>query len=127
MFPWRRAKKSKPSYIIVIMFFAAVLFTGMARAESAYEYNSYDKRDPFVPLVGLAAEKGAGSAKEVFSVQDVKLQGIIIGQDGEYVAILNGQMVKAGQSVERLSIISIGKNTVQIKIGDKEHTLKLYE
>ena len=90
----------------------------------ALEYNAHGRRDPFVPLTGIARKGPTGG---IYSVDDVMLQGIVIGPDGAYNAIINGKVVKAGDTVGRLFVESVGSNVVVIKIGELTHKVKLYE
>ena len=93
----------------------------------ALEYNSRGKRDPFVPLVGVKREGGAAGLAGIYSVEDVVLQGIVTGPDGAYNVIMNGEVVKEGKTVGRLSVECIESNSVTIKIGELTHKLKLYD
>jgi hypothetical protein len=96
-------------------------------AEKAFEYNAHGKRDPFVPLVGVAREGSAGGAWGVFSIDDVVLQGITLGPGGERCVIINGEIMKEGDKIGLLSVQSIGNNEVILRIEDKTFEKKLYE
>ncbi|MFH1665752.1 MAG: hypothetical protein ABIA77_06380, partial [Candidatus Omnitrophota bacterium] len=56
----------------------------------ALEYNSFGRRDPFVPLVGVPKEGPAGGVGSILAVGDVVLQGVVQGADGEKCAVING-------------------------------------
>ena len=96
-------------------------------AEKTFEYNAHGKRDPFVPLVGVAKEGSAGGAWGVFSIDDVVLQGITLGPGGERCVIINGEIMKEGDKMGLLSVKSIGNNEVTLQIEDKTFEKKLYE
>jgi hypothetical protein len=98
-----------------------VIFCGRG---GALEYNARGRRDPFVPLAGVTRK---GTTGGIYSVDDVMLQGIVIGPDGAYNAIINGKVVKAGDTVGRLFVESIENNVVVIKIGELTHKVKLYD
>ena len=108
-----------------ILLAMAVICSGAA--EKAFEHNSHGKRDPFVPLVGVAKEGSAGGAWGVFSIDDVVLQGITLGPGGERCVIINGEIMKEGDKMGLLSVRSIGSNEVILQIEDKTFEKRLYE
>ncbi|MFH1877575.1 MAG: hypothetical protein ABH883_02060 [Candidatus Omnitrophota bacterium] len=91
-------------------------------------YQSYGRRDPFVPLIGVHT-KGAGekTLSDVFTVDDISLQGILCDGDGEKKAILNGEIVKAGDQKGLVSIVGISDNAVTVKIDEETYAVKLYK
>ncbi|MGB2630125.1 MAG: hypothetical protein WBD24_00840 [Candidatus Omnitrophota bacterium] len=93
----------------------------------AFEYDSYGKRDPFVPLVGVAERASVSGARGILTVDDVSLQGIVIRADGKPAVIINGEILGEGDRIERLYVESIGNNVVTIKIDNERFDLKLYE
>ncbi len=93
----------------------------------ASEYNSRGRRDPFVSLAGVAKDGTSEGIIGIYSVDDVVLQGIVIGPDGTYNAIINGEVIKAGDRIGRLSVEFVGNNVVEVKIGEMTHKLKLYD
>jgi len=105
----------------------AVLFAGGGGYAAALEYDSFGRRDPFVPLVGVPKEKSRGSLWGISSVEEISLQGILINPDGTRSAVMNGEVMKEGQSIDRLVVQSIGANTVVVILDSERHELKLYE
>ena len=108
-------------YIVIV----AVGCGYWASAGSGYESNG--KRDPFIPLIGQEKVNRPSSLEEIASIEDVLLKGIAIGPSGKNIAILNGQMVKENDKFGLLQIKKISKNTVEISIDGKVHTLSLQE
>ena len=90
-------------------------------------YNSFGRRDPFVPLVGDVGGASAGGAEGVFSIDDVVLQGIVLGRGGKYSVIINGDIVAEGDKLGNLKVEKITDNTVTFLIGEEKFELKLYE
>ncbi|MFH1847415.1 MAG: hypothetical protein ABH869_07675 [Candidatus Omnitrophota bacterium] len=90
-----------------------------------------EKRDPFVPLVGVAPEKSheeTVSGEGIFILpEEMKLQGIVTGVNGEFNAFINGEIVKKGDKLGNILIEDIAKNTVVVNVNDKRYILKLYE
>ena len=118
--------------IVVVAVVALYLVSG-----PSFGYEARGKRDPFVPLIGLAKEKSKEKSKEkgkdvgpvrlaeVGSVNDILLEGVAIGAQGKNVAILNGQMVKENDEIGVLRIIKISRNAVELSIDGKVYTLSL--
>ena len=96
-----------------------------AKAEN-FQYSSHGKRDPFVPLVGM--EKSAViKLEDVASVDDVHIEGILVGPKGIRSVVLNGEILKQGSKVGTVEVQTINKKSVKILIDGKEYTLKLFE
>lgn len=103
-----------------------LLFSTVAYAESAYVYDSHGKRDPFVPLVGVKAA-AVSSLEDIMSIEDVNLQGVAAGARGKMFVIINGEMLKEGETVGRLTVKKISKSGVKLVIDGSEHTINVYE
>ena len=97
------------------MTFSVLCLVSVSGIAGAYEYESMGRRDPFVPLVGITGEGHAGGINSILTVEDVSLQGIVVGPDNERNVIINGELLKKGDKRERLSVESIGNN-VQAKL-----------
>ena len=105
----------------------AGLFISFSLGSFAQEkYNSFGRRDPFVPLVGVTEVQSRGGLAGVYAVDDVTLQGIVTGPDGRKSAIINGDVIHEDQRMGNLYIESIGKDSVIIKINEERHELKLF-
>lgn len=113
-------KKSRLAAVLFLFFCASV-------SVSAEEYKSYGRRDPFVPLVGLSRETSAKGVLGILTVDDVILQGIAVNSDGTNSVIINGELMRKGERIGRVSVESISDNVVEIKIDDENHRLRLYE
>jgi len=95
-------------------------------AEEAYIYDNRGKRDPFVPLVGVKVNI-ADSLEDVMNIDDVYLQGVAIDSKGARVAILNGEMIKEGDTSGRVALKKIAENSVTLSIDNDEYTINMYE
>ena len=96
-------------------------------AGPAFRYNSYGRRDPFVPLVGVFEEGAKGGVWSILTIDDVVLQGIVVSADGSRSIVVNGEVMSEGERIGRLYVESIGENAVNIKIDEESFELKLYE
>jgi hypothetical protein len=111
-----------------ILFWTAALLTCVFSGSSyAFDYEAHGRRDPFVPLVGITETSSVSGAKGILTIEDVSLQGIVMGPKGGRAVVINGELMYEGQRVERLLIESIGDNIVMIKIDEERYYLKLYE
>jgi hypothetical protein len=113
----------------ILYVFVAVILTvpGLIEARAGEHYDSHGRRDPFVPLVGVERSGAKGGVKGITSIDDVVLQGVIMGSDGQKRAIVNGEILSEGDKIDRLSVQSIDNNTVKVKIEEDEYEIKLYK
>ena len=102
----------------MIIILALLLLTGVTSAEDNFSYDSKGKRDPFIPLV---SEGGyASDAYGIGNVKDVRLEGIVWDKDNGSVAIINGEIVREGQSVGAIKVLAIEKDAVIFDVGGEE-------
>lgn len=114
--------KSQILFVICVLY---IVIYPMAHAQEAYLYEGHGRRDPFVPLVGVT--KGAVvSLEDIVSIEDVNLQGIARDSTGRKAAIINGEMIKEGQTIGHLTIIKILKNEVILTIDEDEFKVNIY-
>lgn len=112
---------------VIKILLALGVLTSLAWSSSAQDkYNSFGKRDPFVPLMGVTEVQSRGGLAGIFAVDDVTLQGIVTAPDGTKSAIINGEVINEDQRVGSLYIESIGKNEIVIKINEERHVVKLF-
>ncbi|MFH1380648.1 MAG: hypothetical protein ABIH57_00555 [Candidatus Omnitrophota bacterium] len=111
---------------IILGIAVSMMFGLCAHAEDVYTYQSNGKRDPLIPLVGVNIS-AISSLDDIVNIEDVVLQGVATGAGGEKIAILNGEMVKVGQSGGRVTVKSISKDKVTITIDDEDYTLVMQE
>ena len=104
-----------------------LLAAGICLECGAYQYDAHGRRDPFVPLIGVAETSSVSGARGILTIDDVSLQGIVTGPNGRRAVVINGELMNEGQRVERLLVESIGDNVVMIKIDEERFYLKLYE
>lgn len=94
---------------------------GLAFAENI-QYDSGEKRDPMIPLIGpdgLINQKGVRS--------DLNIEGIIVDKGGDSVAIINGDVYKAGDRIGEAVVVQILKDRVLLSQDDEDKTLWLRE
>jgi len=91
---------------------AVVLFTSAACSQE-YEYDDGQKRDPFIPLVTddgryVQLERSQKEQEEA----ELKLEGIIYDKYGLSYAIVNGSVVKVGDTIAEYQVLKIEENKV---------------
>ena len=94
--------------------------------EALFTYDSGEKRDPFVPLVGVTA-RSVRTLEDIATIRDIRLQGVAVAADGRNIAIINGHMIKEGVTAGRLTIVRVTKKAVVLKIDEVEYEVELKE
>ncbi len=74
-----------------------------------FSYDSHGKRDPFVSPTG-----GDGKNSQLGS-GDLRLEGIVVDLKGQSYAIVNGEIVKEGQSLQGFKLKKITAKEVQFE------------
>jgi len=114
--------------VICVAMFLALVPAGQSEESLKSDYDSEGRRDPFVPLVGVSQKdivrRGVWN---VLSVDDIFLQGIVINPDGTRSAVVNGEVIKEGESIDQVLIKTVGENNIIVEINGRLHELKLYE
>jgi hypothetical protein len=95
-------------------------------AAEAYRYESHGKRDPFVSLVG-PDRSAITRLGDVASIEDIRLEGIARDSANNRIAVINGEIVKAGYKSGDVEVKSIADRTVTLSISGKEYTVSLPE
>lgn len=111
----------------IFLVFAAVSILNGRTANAEPEYNSFGRRDPFVPLVGVSAGGTKSGLLGILSIDDVDLQGIVVDPGGDEAVIINGDIIKKGETVGRVYIEEVDENAVVIFIDEERFEKKLYE
>ena len=65
--------------------------------------------------------------EDVSSVDDVHLEGILIGPKGTRSVVLNGEILKEHSRIGTIEVKAINKKSVNLLIDGREYTLKLFE
>ncbi|GEM_PF-1225135 len=122
-------KRNSAGSVFLCAMAAAVLacMSCLCTTGVSYAYSSAGRRDPFVPLVGVSSERSGEGVWGILTIDDVVFQGVTVEPDGARSVIINGEVLREGDEVGRLTVESIGDNVVKIKIGDERFEKKLYE
>ena len=109
--------------IVVIL---AALGTAVAQEEQGREVFVYDdngRRDPLWPLVN--ANGAILNYESEFLITDLALEGIMAGTDGVNLAIINGRVLKANDTIGQFIVGGIGEDSIILKKGKQKFELKL--
>ncbi len=109
------------SIIIINLFVAQFILS----AETVFNYNSKNRRDPFVPLVSETGVYAPGMEMNIESVADIVLEGTMVDPNGNSLAIINGQILKTGEQVGGFKIIKIEAARVIVSANDREYIINL--
>lgn len=91
--------------------------------EAAFTYDDHGNRDPFWPLV---SDNGSIISYETdFTITDLVLEGIMAGNNGGHVAIINGRIVTTGDQLGNFIILDVQPEAVIIKKDNLKFELKL--
>jgi len=111
-------KKIKIKALYVGVFFLLLIPTAVSFAKEGFKYDRKGKRDPFLTLVTKEGKILPGA--RAFSESDnINLEGIIWDPKGESVALVNGRLVKEGDSFQGIQILKIKKETIIVQRKNK--------
>lgn len=97
-----------------------------AASESARQADHEVLKDPTMPLLNtFAGRQGAGQGEKEDEKQvPLVLQGIVL-KSGKRFAVINGQVLSEGKTIEGYEVIRIAQDTVQLQGADEAFTLTL--
>ena len=105
----------------IILFFSLPVHA--EEKKGSFLYNDHAKRDPLWPLVSVSGNLLNYSKEE--AVNDMQLQGILVGPDGKNLAIIDGEVVKIGATIGAYKIKNVGKDFVELQKGEEVFVLKI--
>ncbi len=100
------------------IFFAASILAVCARPVSAVEYTGQMYRDPF----GVASESNTNEADNT-KKDELVLEGVIWNAVKPQ-ALINGNIVKVGETVGDAKVLEIRKDGVKVRDQEKEYYLR---
>ncbi|MCK4882435.1 MAG: hypothetical protein KAS92_05380, partial [Candidatus Omnitrophica bacterium] len=88
-----------------------------------FVYDDNGRRDPLWPLVN--SNGAILNYESEFLITDLALEGIMVGTDGENLAIINGRVLKANDSIGQFAVERIAGDSIILKKGKQKFELKL--
>jgi len=122
--------RDKIVYIILLTAFASAVFASAVycgETVQVFKYDSGGKRDPFISLVGKEKAAAAAGLDGITAIQDIALEGIALDASGKYIAILNGEIVREGESFGILRVRKISRQSVEISLDTTNYVLELQQ
>ncbi|MFC1805073.1 hypothetical protein ACFLZ3_04540 [Candidatus Omnitrophota bacterium] len=102
--------------VLIAALFVFSLFIAQLSAQDEFVYDPQGRRDPFTSLV--TPDGRLLKLEERSSVSGLLLEGIIYDEQGASYAIVNGEVVKAGDEAGDYQVFKIEeKNVIFIKDG----------
>ena len=111
---------------IVGMSFGMMLGTGFALSAENATYDAHGRRDPFIPLVS-AGGRGAATAMGIEQFDEIKVEGVVYDPKSGSVAVLNGAVLKEGDSLGNAKLIKIEAGGVLVSLNGLEQFRPLYQ
>lgn len=112
---------AKSRFLIVLIAILCLGAISYAKGFMDFTYDSKGKRDPFVPLVGGELR---AAAPETFA-GEFRLEGIILDPREGSLAIINGKVLREGDSLAGYHVDKIRKASVLMSKGEEVFTLNL--
>ena len=115
-------KRLQIAWMSCLLVLGTALFGAWA-GQDAFVYDDHGKRDPLWPLVSSAGN--IINYDKEFQASDLKIEGIMLGVNGQNLAIINGQTVRKGDLLGAFAVAEIWENIVILKQGEQTFELKL--
>ena len=87
-------------------------------------YDSKGRRDPFTPLI-TGSGRGYTGLRDVETLDDIILEGILWDGEGNSIAVLNGEIIKEDDVISNIGILEILPGSVLLEIDGVRHEIKL--
>lgn len=100
---------------IILQLLGGSLSQAFAEQPKSFHYDAKGRRDPFLPWDGREAK-----SKSDMDTQDLHVEGIIFDQAKGSLAVVNGTVLKEGDSVGPYKVAKIEKQKVLITKEDAE-------
>ena len=94
-------------------------------AGERFVYDSKNKRDPFIPLVGKGMRLLIPQAAK--SIENIVLEGIIFDPGQGSLVIINGEIFKEGDPVGGFILSEVTKKSIILTKDEKDYTIILIE
>jgi hypothetical protein len=108
--------------LVVVFLFLSCPLTVKADPET-FVYDDKGKQDPFLRLVSSTG--AIINFEGELLISDMVLEGIIAGQDGNNVAIINGIIVKPNDQLGPYVVKNVQSDTVVLEKDQERFVLKL--
>ena len=111
------------SILLVLMAFSTAVAQEEQQDPEPFVYDDSGRRDPFWPLVN--SNGAILNYESEFLITDLALEGIMAGTAGENLAIINGRVLKTGDTIGQFVVERIVEDSIILKRGRQKFELKL--
>lgn len=111
--------------LILVYSFSMPLCAQDGDKKDTQVYDKKNKRDPFVPLIGIVTAKDGATVD--MSLSNLKFQGIVLDKNGNKIAMINNEFYKVGDNVGKFVLKNVSTNSIVLGDQTQDHTLILYE
>jgi len=99
-----------------------------ANAAGTQLYTAKGQRDPFVQLLTAGAKQAVSGLIGIENIEDVRVEGIVADADAsKSIVIVNGTVMKSGEEVGAVRVISIGTDGATVSVNGIEGYRQLYQ
>ena len=113
-------------WVLVCLLVSDQIFLQMVYSE----YQAKGKRDPFVPLLTSEGQRirppGVDAEEMLIGPRGMTLQGIVFAPGGESYALINGQVVRHGDVINKVKILKIEPTVVTILVAGQSYQMTLH-
>lgn len=118
-----RSVKFVKFIVVCMVFFPALVFVlGAGAQEEKYTYTYQSKRDPFVSLISPA---GYLLNLEPQDNSTLQLEGIMFDPKGDSMAIINGELLRVGDTLGDVLVTSIEADKVTVIKNNEKIVIEL--
>ena len=111
--------ESKFFKIIPVFIFCFFQIAFLCLAQDDFVYNSQGKPDPFIPWITADGRLQILESQEKKTESELNVEGIIFDKYGLSYAVVNGEVVKIGDTVDSYQVLKIEeKRVIFIKEGE---------
>ncbi len=110
------------SLLFLSVFIVTTAVVAEAQEQQKYSYKNQDKRDPFIPLV---SPSGYLLNFETDKASSLSLEGILYDPSGDSIAIINGELLRVGDSIGTAVVVKIEPNIVTVLKDNEKLELEL--
>ena len=110
-------------FFLTLAIFIVLVHSAMAQGADPFVYDDGGRRDPFWPLVN--SNGAILNYESEFLITDLALEGIMAGTDGGNMAIINGRVLRANDSIGQFVVGDIAEDSIILRKGKQKFELKL--
>jgi len=108
------------SLLALVIFIFLAISSGFGE-EPGFVYDPKGKRDPFIPAELAQKEKLQIKGR----IEDIRLEGILWDRRGDSFAIINDEILKAGDTIMGFKILKIEKDRIIFSSGEDSYSIRM--